>query len=169
VSPLQRVQRLRSRRTSIDFCKRLKRQAESLVLLDDLVPHSCHIGTTLGPIHQRDLAQATDVLIWSFVEFSDSVALYDVVAAELRRAIADGEAGPGPRMPRAVDLAAILGVNKNTDSQTVADGYACSRHLLGGSPTTLRSEIRFDLGSALCLDHLNDILTAVTEPVCECQ
>jgi hypothetical protein len=82
--------------------------------LDDLVPHSCHIGTTLGPIHQRDLAQATDVLIWSFVEFSDSVALYDVVAAELRRAIADGEAGPGQRMPRAVDHAAILGVNKNT-------------------------------------------------------
>ena len=44
----------------------------------------------------------------------DSVALYEVVAAELRRAIADGEARPGERMPRAVDLAAILGVNKNT-------------------------------------------------------
>jgi GntR family transcriptional regulator len=44
----------------------------------------------------------------------DSVALYDVVAGELRRAIAEGEAGPGERMPRAVDLAAILGVNKNT-------------------------------------------------------
>ena len=48
------------------------------------------------------------------VSKGDSVALYDVVAAELRRAIADGEAGPGERMPRAVDLAAILGVNKNT-------------------------------------------------------
>ena len=48
------------------------------------------------------------------VNKDDSVALYDVVAAELRRAIADGEAGPGDRMPRAVDLAAILGVNKNT-------------------------------------------------------
>jgi len=48
------------------------------------------------------------------VNKDDSVALYDVVAAELRRAIADGEAGPGERMPRAVDLAAILGVNKNT-------------------------------------------------------
>jgi GntR family transcriptional regulator len=44
----------------------------------------------------------------------DSVALYEVVAAEIRRAIADGEAGPGERMPRAIDLAAILGVNKNT-------------------------------------------------------
>lgn len=48
------------------------------------------------------------------VDKGDSVALYDVVASELRRAIADGEAGPGERMPRAVDLAAILGVNKNT-------------------------------------------------------
>ena len=42
------------------------------------------------------------------------VALYDQVAAEIRRAIADGEATPGERMPRAVDLAAVLGVNKNT-------------------------------------------------------
>jgi GntR family transcriptional regulator len=48
------------------------------------------------------------------VSKDDSVALYDVVAAEIRRAIADGEAGPGERMPRAVDLAVILGVNKNT-------------------------------------------------------
>lgn len=48
------------------------------------------------------------------VSKDDSVALYEVVAAEIRRAIADGEAGPGERMPRAVDLAAILGVNKNT-------------------------------------------------------
>ena len=48
------------------------------------------------------------------VNKDDSVALYDVVAAELRRAIAEGEAMPGERMPRAVDLAAVLGVNKNT-------------------------------------------------------
>lgn len=48
------------------------------------------------------------------VSRDQSVALYEVVAAELRRAIAEGEAGPGERMPRVVDLAAILGVNKNT-------------------------------------------------------
>jgi GntR family transcriptional regulator len=36
------------------------------------------------------------------------------VAAEIRRAIADGEAGPGERLPLAKDLAAVLGVNKNT-------------------------------------------------------
>ena len=32
----------------------------------------------------------------------------------IRRAIADGEAGPGERLPLAKDLAAVLGVNKNT-------------------------------------------------------
>jgi GntR family transcriptional regulator len=36
------------------------------------------------------------------------------VAAEIRRAIADGECGPGDRLPPAVDLAAVLGVNRNT-------------------------------------------------------
>jgi GntR family transcriptional regulator len=40
--------------------------------------------------------------------------LYQQVAAELRRAIADGEARPGERMPLAKDLAAVLGVNRNT-------------------------------------------------------
>src|SRR4029077_8318592 len=36
------------------------------------------------------------------------------VAGETRRAIADGEAKPGERLPPAKDLAAILGVNTNT-------------------------------------------------------
>jgi GntR family transcriptional regulator len=40
--------------------------------------------------------------------------LHEQVAAELRRAIADGEAGPGDRLPPARDLAAVLGVNSNT-------------------------------------------------------
>jgi GntR family transcriptional regulator len=40
--------------------------------------------------------------------------LHDQVAAQIRRAIADGEAGPGERLPLARDLAAVLGVNKNT-------------------------------------------------------
>jgi GntR family transcriptional regulator len=41
-------------------------------------------------------------------------ALHDQVAAQIRRAIADGEAGPGERLPLAKDLAAVLRVNKNT-------------------------------------------------------
>src|SRR5271170_7683841 len=48
------------------------------------------------------------------IDRSAPVALHDQVAAEIRRAIADGEAGPGERLPLATDLAAILGVNKNT-------------------------------------------------------
>jgi GntR family transcriptional regulator len=48
------------------------------------------------------------------VDRADSVALHDQVAAEIRRAIADGEAGPGERLPLAKDMAAVLGVNKNT-------------------------------------------------------
>jgi GntR family transcriptional regulator len=48
------------------------------------------------------------------VDRSDPVPLHDQVAAQIRRAIAEGEAGPGERLPLARDLAAVLGVNKNT-------------------------------------------------------
>ena len=40
--------------------------------------------------------------------------MHEQVAAELRRAIAEGEARPGERLPPARDLAAVLGVNTNT-------------------------------------------------------
>jgi GntR family transcriptional regulator len=45
---------------------------------------------------------------------NDPTDLYEQVAAEIRRAIADGEAKPGERLPPARDLAAVLGVNVNT-------------------------------------------------------
>jgi GntR family transcriptional regulator len=48
------------------------------------------------------------------VDRSGPVPLHDQVAAQIRRAIAEGEAGPGDRLPLAKDLAAVLGVNKNT-------------------------------------------------------
>ena len=48
------------------------------------------------------------------IERASPVALHDQVAAEIRRAIADGEAKPGERLPPAGDLAAVLGVNRNT-------------------------------------------------------
>jgi GntR family transcriptional regulator len=48
------------------------------------------------------------------IDRDDSVLLHDQVAAEIRRAIAEGEAGPGERLPLVKDIAAILGVNKNT-------------------------------------------------------
>ena len=44
----------------------------------------------------------------------DSTDLYEQAAAEIRRAIAEGEAKPGERLPPAKDLAAVLGVNTNT-------------------------------------------------------
>lgn len=42
------------------------------------------------------------------------VPLHDQAAAAIRRAIADGEAKPGERLPPARDLAAVMGVNPNT-------------------------------------------------------
>ena len=48
------------------------------------------------------------------VDRSDPARLHDQVAAQIRRAIADGEAKPGERLPPAKDLAAELHVNTNT-------------------------------------------------------
>jgi GntR family transcriptional regulator len=48
------------------------------------------------------------------LDHSSSVPLFEQTAAEIRRAIADGEARPGERLPPARDLAAVLGVNSNT-------------------------------------------------------
>jgi GntR family transcriptional regulator len=45
---------------------------------------------------------------------SGPVPLHDQVAADIRRAIAEGEAAPGERLPLVKDIAAVLGVNKNT-------------------------------------------------------
>jgi GntR family transcriptional regulator len=48
------------------------------------------------------------------VDRRDPTDLHEQVAAEIRRAIADGEAKPGERLPPARDLAAVIGVNTNT-------------------------------------------------------
>jgi len=48
------------------------------------------------------------------VNKQDPTDLYEQVAGEIRRAIAEGEAKPGERLPPAKDLAAVLGVNTNT-------------------------------------------------------
>ncbi len=47
-------------------------------------------------------------------EKQEGLPLYEQVASEIRRAIADGEAKPGERLPPARDLAAVLAVNANT-------------------------------------------------------
>lgn len=56
----------------------------------------------------------TSIMISVKVNKADPTDLYEQVAAEIRRAIADGEATPGERLPPANDLAAVLGVNTNT-------------------------------------------------------
>lgn len=48
------------------------------------------------------------------IDHSSPVPLHEQVAAAVRRAIANGEAAAGERLPPARDLAAVLGVNANT-------------------------------------------------------
>src|SRR3954468_21450280 len=48
------------------------------------------------------------------LDHKNPLDLHEQVAGEIRRAIADGEAKPGERLPPAKDLAAVLGVNTNT-------------------------------------------------------
>jgi len=48
------------------------------------------------------------------IDHASLVLLHEQVAAAIRRAIAEGEAVAGERLPPARDLAAVLGVNANT-------------------------------------------------------
>jgi GntR family transcriptional regulator len=48
------------------------------------------------------------------IDKRDPTDLFEQVAGEIRRAIAEGEAKPGERLPPAKDLAAVLDVNTNT-------------------------------------------------------
>jgi GntR family transcriptional regulator len=48
------------------------------------------------------------------LDFDERTPLYEQVAAQIRREIADGEVRPGERLPPARDLAAVLHVNQNT-------------------------------------------------------
>lgn len=48
------------------------------------------------------------------IDSTDQTPLHEQVAAEIRRAIGEGDARPGERLPAARDLAVVLGVNNNT-------------------------------------------------------
>src|SRR5580658_9696786 len=48
------------------------------------------------------------------IDRDDPALLHEQVAAQIRQAIADGEAKPGDRLPPARHLAAVTGVNTNT-------------------------------------------------------
>jgi GntR family transcriptional regulator len=56
----------------------------------------------------------TSTMIDVKVDRDDPALLHDQVAAQIRRAIADGEAKDGERLPPARHLAAVMQVNTNT-------------------------------------------------------
>jgi GntR family transcriptional regulator len=55
------------------------------------------------------------------VDSSDVAPLHEQVASQIRRALAEGEAKPGERLPPARDLATVLGVNANTVLRALRD------------------------------------------------
>jgi DNA-binding GntR family transcriptional regulator len=59
-------------------------------------------------------ANVVSIMLRVKVNKSGTTNLHEQVAAEIRRAIAEGEAQPGERLPPAKDLAAVIGVNTNT-------------------------------------------------------
>jgi DNA-binding transcriptional regulator YhcF (GntR family) len=72
-------------------------------------------STSLGcsPTRRIELVLLAPVLEVK-LDRDDTLELHHQVAAQIRRAIAEGEAAHGQRLPPARDLAAVAGVNKNT-------------------------------------------------------
>jgi DNA-binding transcriptional regulator YhcF (GntR family) len=71
-------------------------------------------GGLITDIESRDDATIDITMLEFAVNRDDPTPLHDQVAAKIRRAIADGEALPGDRLPPAKDLASVLAVNSNT-------------------------------------------------------
>jgi len=65
-------------------------------------------------VAQSSSASMNSTMLDVKIDRQEPTELFEQVAAEIRRAIADGEAKPGERLPPARDLAAVLGVNTNT-------------------------------------------------------
>ena len=82
-----------------------------IAILFDLRPAGGAVTVTMT---SSDDAIVTSTMRHVKLDRDDALDLHEQVAAEIRRAIADGEAKPGERLPPAKDLAAVLGVNTNT-------------------------------------------------------
>ena len=67
-----------------------------------------------GTYSSHDGANMPGVMALVKVTRNDRSLLHEQVAAQIRQAIADGEARPGERLPTARHLAAVMGVNTNT-------------------------------------------------------
>jgi GntR family transcriptional regulator len=59
-------------------------------------------------------ASVNSTLLDVNIDRTDSAHLHEQVAAQIRKAITDGEATAGERLPPARHLAAVMGVNTNT-------------------------------------------------------
>jgi GntR family transcriptional regulator len=68
-----------------------------------------------------DGATVTSIMVDVQLDHDDKAPIYEQVAAEIRRAIANGEVGAGERLPPARDLAAVLNVNHNTVLRALRD------------------------------------------------
>jgi GntR family transcriptional regulator len=55
------------------------------------------------------------------LDAESAVPLHEQVAAEIRRALVEERCTPGERLPPARDLAAVLGVNRNTVLRALRD------------------------------------------------
>jgi GntR family transcriptional regulator len=109
------------------------------------------------------------------IDRREQTDLFEQVAAEIRRAIADGEAKPGERLPPARDLAAVLGVNTNTVLRSLRllrdEGLLEFRRGLGirvaGTPeqgavlTRARELVRFARQNGYRTDELIKIIESV--------
>jgi GntR family transcriptional regulator len=68
-------------------------------------------GTFTSPIDRSTISRT---MLEMKIDRDERVALHNQAAAEIRKAIGEGEAAPGDRLPLAKDIAAVLGFNKNT-------------------------------------------------------
>ena len=74
----------------------------------------CGVGPNRGAGHLATWQRMTIELLSTStmsavnIDREEPIALHDQVAAEIRRAISEGEAGPGERLPLTKDLAAVL-------------------------------------------------------------
>lgn len=67
-----------------------------------------------GPSRHNDDGASVISTMLLRLNVADNRPLHEQVAGAIRRAIAEGECGPGDRLPSARDLSQALGVNVNT-------------------------------------------------------
>ena len=72
------------------------------------------VVSTRTPLPRSVVLGYRSTMLQVNVDRDATTPLHLQVAAEIRRAIAEGEARPGDRLPPAVDFATVLDVNKNT-------------------------------------------------------